>query len=303
MGGSGTAPAAIRPGNPQQIRGRRWDHLGVVSAGGGVATWSNWRSLSRRSWLWATPLVPTTGSRTGSWQRHLWQTRPWRSATSVLDSLSEPLGRERGACDPTREQRVKPVRQLRRGEYLASGDPIFVRSGNDKRHGGRDHRGAWNDHVAVHNYNQREWTPSSSLGSSVTLTVPAGATAGGPRTASVNSRPPETSQRWHSNAPARLDVTWTVLSAANAACAPPSPNLSINDVSLSEGNSGTTNFTFTASLSAPAPASGVCSTSRPPTTRPPPRTTTTSRRASRVRRSRRGTRRNLRCGGERRHHV
>lgn len=35
------------------------------------------------------------------------------------------------------------------------------------------------------------------------------------------------------------------------------PTLSINDVTLSEGNSGTTNFTFTVSLSAPAGAGGV----------------------------------------------
>ncbi|MEZ4903716.1 MAG: Calx-beta domain-containing protein [Spirosomataceae bacterium] len=35
------------------------------------------------------------------------------------------------------------------------------------------------------------------------------------------------------------------------------PNLSINDVSLSEGNAGTTTFTFTVSLSAPAGAGGV----------------------------------------------
>jgi uncharacterized repeat protein (TIGR01451 family) len=35
------------------------------------------------------------------------------------------------------------------------------------------------------------------------------------------------------------------------------PNLSIDDVSLSEGNAGTTTFTFTVSLSAPAGASGV----------------------------------------------
>ena len=34
-------------------------------------------------------------------------------------------------------------------------------------------------------------------------------------------------------------------------------NLSINDVTLNEGNSGTTTFTFTVSLSAPAPAGGV----------------------------------------------
>src|SRR3954452_16646843 len=35
------------------------------------------------------------------------------------------------------------------------------------------------------------------------------------------------------------------------------PNLTINDVSLNEGNAGTTTFTFTVSLSAPAPAGGV----------------------------------------------
>jgi uncharacterized repeat protein (TIGR01451 family) len=35
------------------------------------------------------------------------------------------------------------------------------------------------------------------------------------------------------------------------------PNLSINDVTLSEGDSGTTNFDFVVSLSAPAPAGGV----------------------------------------------
>jgi hypothetical protein len=35
------------------------------------------------------------------------------------------------------------------------------------------------------------------------------------------------------------------------------PNLSINDVSLNEGNAGTTTYTFTVSLSAPAPTGGV----------------------------------------------
>lgn len=35
------------------------------------------------------------------------------------------------------------------------------------------------------------------------------------------------------------------------------PNLSINNVALDEGNTGTTNFTFTVSLSSPAPAGGV----------------------------------------------
>src|SRR6185312_14859628 len=35
------------------------------------------------------------------------------------------------------------------------------------------------------------------------------------------------------------------------------PNLTVNDVSLNEGNAGTTTFAFTVSLSAPAPAGGV----------------------------------------------
>jgi uncharacterized protein len=38
---------------------------------------------------------------------------------------------------------------------------------------------------------------------------------------------------------------------------PPAPNLTINDVSINEGNSGTTTFTFTVSLSSPAQAGGV----------------------------------------------
>ncbi|MEO8502733.1 MAG: ExeM/NucH family extracellular endonuclease [Acidobacteriota bacterium] len=41
------------------------------------------------------------------------------------------------------------------------------------------------------------------------------------------------------------------------AAGPALPNLTINDVSLNEGNAGTTSFTFTVSLSAPAGAGGV----------------------------------------------
>lgn len=44
---------------------------------------------------------------------------------------------------------------------------------------------------------------------------------------------------------------------ANPGGGPVTPNLSINDVTLAEGNSGTTTFTFTVSLSAPAGAGGV----------------------------------------------
>ncbi len=42
-----------------------------------------------------------------------------------------------------------------------------------------------------------------------------------------------------------------------APCGPALPALSINDVSIAEGNAGTTSFTFTVSLSAPAGAGGV----------------------------------------------
>lgn len=48
--------------------------------------------------------------------------------------------------------------------------------------------------------------------------------------------------------------------AASSSCPPPTPaavTLSINDVSVTEGNSGTTTASFTASLSAPAGAGGV----------------------------------------------
>ena len=41
------------------------------------------------------------------------------------------------------------------------------------------------------------------------------------------------------------------------ASAPPTTNLTINDVSLNEGNSGTTSFDFTVSLSSPAGTGGV----------------------------------------------
>ena len=45
--------------------------------------------------------------------------------------------------------------------------------------------------------------------------------------------------------------------AATLTVNPPPPALTINDVSAAEGNAGTKNFTFTVSLSAPAPTGGV----------------------------------------------
>ncbi len=44
---------------------------------------------------------------------------------------------------------------------------------------------------------------------------------------------------------------------STAPCGGGLPNLTINDVTAAEGNAGTTNFTFTVSLSAPAPVGGV----------------------------------------------
>ena len=43
----------------------------------------------------------------------------------------------------------------------------------------------------------------------------------------------------------------------NSCIAGAPPNLSINDVTAAEGNSGTTIFTFTVSLSAPAPSTDI----------------------------------------------
>ncbi len=47
------------------------------------------------------------------------------------------------------------------------------------------------------------------------------------------------------------------IEASGGGGGPVLPTLSVNDVNLNEGNSGTTAFTFTVSLSAPAPAGGV----------------------------------------------
>ena len=47
------------------------------------------------------------------------------------------------------------------------------------------------------------------------------------------------------------------------------PDVTIDDVTVTEGNAGTTNFTFTVTLSRPPPARSR-STTRPPTAPPPP---------------------------------
>ena len=57
--------------------------------------------------------------------------------------------------------------------------------------------------------------------------------------------------------PAVAPVPRNTASPLNPCAAPPTTNLTINDVSLNEGNSGTTSFDFTVSLSSPAGAGGV----------------------------------------------
>ncbi len=51
--------------------------------------------------------------------------------------------------------------------------------------------------------------------------------------------------------------TFDGLGAQTATCGDVTPSLSVNDVSAAEGNSGTTSFDFTVSLSAPAGPAGV----------------------------------------------
>ncbi len=53
------------------------------------------------------------------------------------------------------------------------------------------------------------------------------------------------------------DENRTVLTGAYSVTDAPLPALSLNDIAASEGNSGTTTFTFTVALSMPAPAGGV----------------------------------------------
>jgi CSLREA domain-containing protein len=57
--------------------------------------------------------------------------------------------------------------------------------------------------------------------------------------------------------PTSAPVARNTASATNSCVAGPAPNLTINDVTAAEGNSGATIFTFTVSLSAPAPSTDV----------------------------------------------
>lgn len=54
-----------------------------------------------------------------------------------------------------------------------------------------------------------------------------------------------------------VTVNGVASASAQVATVVTAPNLTINDVTLNEGNAGTTSFTFTVSLSAPAPTGGV----------------------------------------------
>ncbi len=95
-------------------------------------------------------------------------------------------------------------------------------------------------------------------GAAATVTIPAGAT-----TATVTINPTA-----DTTVEADETVTLTIAAGAGYTVGTPSsatgtilnddlPTLTINDVTASEGNAGTTNFTFTVSLSSPAGAGGV----------------------------------------------
>jgi uncharacterized protein (TIGR03437 family) len=93
--------------------------------------------------------------------------------------------------------------------------------------------------------------PSISFASDNTsvATIDSSSTTAGVATVTVRSRNPGTV---HLTATATDGTTTVNSSPSNLTIT--GPSLSINDVSLNEGNSGTTTFTFTVSLSTPAPA-------------------------------------------------
>ena len=80
-------------------------------------------------------------------------------------------------------------------------------------------------------------SPATISGGTASVTATANGTAGGPYNVAA--------------------ITPGVSIPVNFALTNTPPQLSINDVSANEGNSGTTTFTFTVSLPAPAPAGGV----------------------------------------------
>jgi len=99
--------------------------------------------------------------------------------------------------------------------------------------------------------------------SNTAITIPAGQTIGTVTFTVVDDtegEPTETAALSISNASAGITLGTTTsqnISITDNDSAPIPPNLSINDVSQNEGNSGTTNFVFTVSLDAVAPTGGV----------------------------------------------
>src|SRR4029079_12447881 len=87
----------------------------------------------------------------------------------------------------------------------------------------------------------------ASLARGATATVTLGATANAPVGSTINNTASVSSTTFDVN-PANNSASATTTVQA------PLPSLSIDDVSASEGISGTTTFTFTVSLSAPASA-------------------------------------------------
>ncbi|MFZ1392745.1 MAG: ExeM/NucH family extracellular endonuclease, partial [Dokdonella sp.] len=99
-----------------------------------------------------------------------------------------------------------------------------------------------------------DYTPKSLTGQ----TIPAGSSTYSFSVLVNGDTTPETNETFFVNA---TNVTGALVSDGQGQGTivndDAAPNLTINDVSLNEGNAGTTNFTFTVSLSAPAPAGGV----------------------------------------------
>jgi len=89
-------------------------------------------------------------------------------------------------------------------------------------------------------------------GANVTKLTTTGTT--GVFTLSATSLTPNTAYSYKAYATNSTGTGYTAVGTFNTTAL---PNLSINDVTLAEGDTGTTNFNFTVNLSAPAPAGGV----------------------------------------------
>jgi uncharacterized repeat protein (TIGR01451 family) len=110
--------------------------------------------------------------------------------------------------------------------------------------------------VTINNGTQTTTNPTSltfttanwNVTQTVTVTAIDDAVIEGPHTGSVSHTAASSDANYNGISVASVTANITDNDA---------PSLTINDVSLNEGNAGTTSFTFTVSLSAPAPAGGV----------------------------------------------